>query len=318
MNAGKHERARTEEFARVSEIQLKDVSVAFATTGGTPGSSEARGHVESSEARGSVGSSDVEGIVGNSGGSAKSGIRFVLQEVDLEVRRGDWIAIIGRNGSGKSTLGRVMAGLLPVSRGVCERGDGRVQLVFQNPDAQIVGETVWEDVCFGLENLAVPTEEMPARAEAALSKVGLLEKKDADVSTLSGGQKQLLAVAGCLAMQAEVLIFDEATSMLDPESRASLLRVAADLHLTGRTVVWITQWMDEVVRAERVAALETGRVVFEGTPEQFFYGRDGEDSPSDRLHFAPPYAVQVARALEQTGVALRTRPLLPEQVGDAL
>ncbi|PWK13073.1 ATP-binding cassette domain-containing protein [Tumebacillus permanentifrigoris] len=261
------------------------------------------------------------------------GIHPVLQELDLEIARGEWVSLVGRNGSGKSTLGRVLAGLLPVSRGTVERADGRVQLVFQNPDAQIVGETVWEDVCFGLENLAVPPEEMPKRVESALGLVGLLPKKDAEVTTLSGGQKQLLAVAGCLAMEAETLVFDEATSMLDPESRARLLQVAEALHRAGRTVLWITQWMDEVAHAERVVALEAGRVVFDGTPEAFFYdgGVEGasdsvgasraEDSvlekrtPCEVLGFAPPYVVQVARALERRGVALRTRPLLPAQLG---
>jgi energy-coupling factor transport system ATP-binding protein len=262
------------------------------------------------------------------------GIHTVLQELEVQVERGEWLAVVGRNGSGKSTLGRVLAGLLPVSRGTVERAEGRVQLVFQNPDAQIVGETVWEDVSFGLENLAVPPQEMPERVEAALRLVGLLHKRDADVATLSGGQKQLLAVAGCLAMEAETLVFDEATSMLDPESRARLLQVAGELHRAGRTVIWITQWMEEVSHAQRVLALEAGRAVFDGTPEAFFYGEQvrtgasGEGSsakflserrtPCEHLDFAAPYVVQVARELERRGVALRTRPLLPEQLGDAV
>lgn len=248
--------------------------------------------------------------------AGEEGVRTVLRDVQLEIAAGEWVAIVGRNGSGKSTLGRVLAGLLPVSRGMCERSPVVVQLVFQNPDAQIVGETVWEDVCFGLENLAVPPEEMPGRVEQALRMVGLLAKKDADVATLSGGQKQLLAVAGCLAMEAEVIVFDEATSMLDPQSRARLVQVAEELHRAGRTVLWITQWMEEVARAGRVVALEEGRVAFDGTPEAFFY--DGVVTPCEGLGFAAPYVVQVARALEQRGVALRMRPLLPEQVGDAV
>ncbi|KEO82467.1 ATP-binding cassette domain-containing protein [Tumebacillus flagellatus] len=290
-------------------FRLQGVSVAFAVTGGTGEHREAENETTTNTLK----------HAGRNGGSANpDGIRFVLRDLDLEVRRGDWVAVVGRNGSGKSTLGRVLAGLLPVSRGTLERSAGLVQLVFQTPDAQIVGETVWEDVCFGLENLAVPPDEMPARAEEALLTVGLLEKKHANVSTLSGGQKQLLAVAGCLAMKADVLVFDEATSMLDPESRARLLDVAARLHQAGQTVIWITQWMDEVARAQRVVALEVGRVVFEGAPEVFFYGREGSEgqTPCDSLGFAPPYVVQVARALERRGVALRKRPLLPEEVGD--
>lgn len=258
--------------------------------------------------------------------AGEEGVRTVLQDVELEIAAGEWVAIVGRNGSGKSTLGRVLAGLLPVSKGTCERMAGVVQLVFQNPDAQIVGETVWEDVCFGLENLAVPPEEMPARVEAALKSVGLWGKKDADVATLSGGQKQLLAVAGCLAMEADVLVFDEATSMLDPLSRARLVEVAEALHREGRTVLWITQWMEEVGRVGRVVALEAGRVVFDGGPEGFFYGEaegaGGAEglavTPCERLGFAAPYVVRVARSLERRGVKLLKRPLVPEQVEEMI
>lgn len=248
-------------------------------------------------------------------------IRPVLQELDVQINRGEWVALVGRNGSGKSTLGRVLAGLLPISRGEMERMASTVQMVFQNPDAQIVGETVWEDVCFGLENFAVPPAEMPARVERALAQVGLTAKKDADVATLSGGQKQLLAVAGCLAMEADVLIFDEATSMLDPQSRARLLQVAKEVHRTGRTVLWITQWMDELGHADRVIALEQGRVAYAGTPEAFFYEREDADrlgAPCEQLGFALPYVVQVARELELRGVRLQRRPLVPEEMGEAV
>jgi energy-coupling factor transport system ATP-binding protein len=244
-------------------------------------------------------------------------VRPVLVDLDLRVAPGEWVAVIGRNGSGKSTLGKVLAGLCPVSRGTAV-GTERVQMVFQNPEAQIVGETVYEDVCFGLENRAVDPAEMPARALAALRQVGLADKLHHSVTMLSGGQKQLLGIAGCLATEADAIVFDEATAMLDPASRARMLGVVQHLHRDGATVVWITQWLEELAYADRVIALEDGKIVYEGEPRDFFYEQAGESSPCERLGFVPPYTVQVAQGLRRRGVELAARPILPQELREAV
>jgi energy-coupling factor transport system ATP-binding protein len=241
------------------------------------------------------------------------GIHKALDEVDLKIRQGEWVALIGHNGSGKSTLAKVLSGLCPVSRGEVEQSGSNVQMVFQHPEAQIVGETVYEDICFGLENRAVDPEEMPERARFALEKVGLSHLLHRPVTELSGGQKQLLSIAGCLAMEAETLVFDECTAMLDPASREMVLSVAKELHRQGKTLIWITQWMEELAHADRVVALERGRVAYDGEARTFFY-----EGVCERLGFVPTYAVQVAQRLREKGVELSARPLTPEELSEAV
>jgi energy-coupling factor transporter ATP-binding protein EcfA2 len=255
---------------------------------------------------------------------------FALRDISLSVERGSFVAIIGQNGSGKSTLGRVMANLIGISRGSVRRegtsdsmtsdGSSRpsqrafIQMVFQNPDAQIVGSTIYEDVCFGLENLGVPPEEMRARAEAALGQVGLLLPMDTKVEHLSGGQKQLLCIAGCLAMHPSVIVFDEATAMLDVESRQRIYQTVRALHQQGVTIVWITQWMDELYAADRVIVLDQGRMVYDGTPRDYFYGCDSyphghTQSPCRRFGFRPPFVVELTEHLARHGVCFSKPPV---------
>jgi energy-coupling factor transport system ATP-binding protein len=193
-----------------------------------------------------------------------------------------------------------------------------VQMVFQNPEAQIVGETLYEDVCFGLENRAVDPAEMPGRALAALRQVGLADKLHHPVTMLSGGQKQLLGIAGCLATEADAIVFDEATAMLDPASRERMLGVVKQLHQGGATVIWITQWLEELAYADRVIALEDGKIVYGGDPRGFFYAVAGEGSACERMGFAPPYVVQVAEGLRRRGVELVGRPILPQELSEAV
>jgi energy-coupling factor transport system ATP-binding protein len=266
--------------------------------------------------------------------SSGSTPQFALRDISLTVERGSFVAIIGENGSGKSTLGRVMANLIGTSRGsvrleaasdsTTPNGSSppsqcaAVQMVFQNPDAQIVGSTIYEDVCFGLENLGVPTEEMQCRAEMALSQVGLLLPLDTKVEHLSGGQKQLLCIAGCLAMHPSVIVFDEATAMLDVESRKSVYQTARALHQQGVTIVWITQWMDELYAADRVIALDHGRIVYDGTPRDYFYGAGSypsgnTQSPCRRLGFRPPFVVEVTEHLARHGVCFPIPPVSEEE-----
>lgn len=245
-----------------------------------------------------------------------SGPQLVLDDIDLDIRPGEWVALVGRNGSGKSTLAKVLAGLLPLSRGTLSIRRGvRPRLVFQQPEAQIVGETVFEDIAFGLENNAVAPAEMIPQANAALKAAGLNIALDRPARELSGGQKQLLAVAGCMALNAEVLIFDETASMLDPMGRRRLLGTVGELHRRGSTIIWVTQMLEETASADRVVALDGKKVVYDGDVRGFYYGAE---APCERIGFAPPYAVQVARRLLREGQQLPLLPLNPEQLAQAV
>lgn len=209
--------------------------------------------------------------------------REVLHGVSLTVRCGEWLALLGANGSGKSTLARHINGLLTASAGsvaVCGRAvpdyvqvqelRRRVGIVFQNPDNQIVGNSVEEDCAFGPENLGVERGEMRRRIAEALARCGLSGLEKADPNELSGGQKQRLAIAGALAMEPEILILDEATSMLDPVGRAEVLGLMEELHEQGLTVVMITHDMSEVLLADRAVVLLNGQVELSGTPTEIF------------------------------------------------
>lgn len=247
----------------------------------------------------------------------------VVSGLDLSIRKGEWVAVVGRSGSGKSTLAKALAGVYPVTQGAVEWADGEapaIQLVLQNPQAQMVGETVFEDVCFGMENCGVPSGEMADRARAVLAQVGLSGCEALAADRLSGGQKQLLAIAGAIATEAAVMVFDEATSMLDPAARERVVSVVRQLHRRGTTVVWITQLLDELAWADRVVVLERGAIVFEGSRERFFYGKEEGDGIAicERLGFVPPYAVQVAAELMKRGYALSPLPVTPEELSEAV
>lgn len=206
-----------------------------------------------------------------------------LRGIDLEIAAGEHVALIGPNGSGKSTLARLLnALLLPTSGRVFVKGMDTadpafrqairqtVGMVFQNPENQFVATVVEEEVAFGPENLGVPEEELRARVEWALRVTGLSELRHRSPAHLSGGQKQRLALAGVLAMRPEVLILDEATSMLDPAGRRAVREIVAELHAAGMAVVSITQAMEEAAEAQRVIVLHEGRVALEGPPSRVF------------------------------------------------
>ncbi|GIP31317.1 ATP-binding cassette domain-containing protein [Paenibacillus sp. J2TS4] len=258
----------------------------------------------------------------------------VLSDIQLSIARGEWLGIIGRNGSGKSTLAKVIAGYCPLASGHITKGwiEGRrIGMIGQQPDAQIVGETIYEDVCFVMENEAKDPVEMPRLAQQALKRVGLDLPSAHPVAELSGGQKQLLAIAGWLVTDVGMLIFDEATAMLDPASRQRVLQVAAELNRSGTAIVWITQWMEELAWADRVIALDSGEIAFEGPTSSFFYGnRDNEQgetaswlddwasTPCQLLGYEQPYAVQVARSLQKRGIGLSPLPVTVEQLSAAV
>lgn len=250
----------------------------------------------------------------------------VLDDVSLSIASGNWVTLVGQNGSGKSTLAQVLAGLCPLSKGRLESGSVLSQapgIVFQNPETQIIGETLYEEVCFGLENAAITPSEMNVRIENALSQVGLLPFVHHNVDTLSGGQKQLLVIADCLAMKPDILIFDEATSMLDPKARQKILDIVKQLHQEGMTIIWLTQWMDEVYLSDQVFALQEGHLFFEGDAREFFYGKRLHDTfqeptPCELLGFEAPYSVQVARELLNKQIRLSKLPLTPEELAETV
>ncbi|MBQ2306081.1 MAG: energy-coupling factor transporter ATPase [Clostridia bacterium] len=238
-----------------------------------------------------------------------------LDGIDLRVRRGEFLAVIGRNGSGKSTLAKLMNALyLPASGTVVvdnidtSRGGmewevrSRVGMVFQNPDNQIIGATVEEDVAFGLENLGVPRPEMLERIAAATETVGIGKLVKTDPHMLSGGQKQRVAIAGILAMRPKCIVLDEATAMLDPVGRREVMKVAADLNRSyGITIVHITHHMDEVAGCDRAIVVENGKVVASGTPRELF----SEPEKMRSWGLEVPGVTALLEALANEGVGVR-------------
>ncbi len=237
-----------------------------------------------------------------------------VRDVSLAVPRGAFYAILGQNGSGKSTLAKLLNGLYTPSsgdvviQGMNTRDEKRtwdirrqVGMVFQNPDNQLVATMVEEDVAFGLENIGVPTAEMPARIEQALSDVGMISFADRAPHTLSGGQKQRVAIAGVLAMQPQAIVFDEATAMLDPQGRREVLSAVRRLNREkGITVLWITHFMEETVDCEKIFVMHQGQIVREGTPREIF--ADARALQPYRLD-APPMA-RLSQLLREQGMPL--------------
>lgn len=214
---------------------------------------------------------------------AESGTR-ALSDINLEIERGKFTVILGRNGSGKSTLAKLMNALLLPSEGVIlvngidTRNEDNVWeirrvtgMVFQDPDNQIVGTTVEEDCAFGPENLGVPPEEIRKRVDEALNTVGMKERSKDSPNTLSGGQKQKVAIAGILAMQPQCIVLDEATAMLDPMGRKAVMDTLKKLNEEKKiTIVHITHNMDEACMADRVIVINNGSIVIDGSPGEVF------------------------------------------------
>ena len=212
----------------------------------------------------------------------------VLKGIDLTLKEGEWLALIGKNGSGKSTLARMLNGLfVPDSGQVLVDGMDtadseklwdireRISFVFQNPDNQFIATCVEDDIAFGLENLGLPREEITERVEAALNDLDLREMRYKEPHLLSGGEKQRVALAGAIAMSSRYLVLDEPTSMLDPAMRRSVLRSLKTIHREhGLGYVYVTNIMDEAMLAQRVAVLENGVIIRQGTPAEIFCDKD--------------------------------------------
>lgn len=211
-------------------------------------------------------------------------INKAIDQVNLSVKKGDFVAILGANGSGKSTLAKhINAILYPTEGSIWVNGLNTSEeknlweirqsagMVFQNPDNQIIATVVEEDVGFGPENLGIPSEEIWQRVEKSLEAVGMLEFRSMSPNKLSGGQKQRVAIAGIMAMKPECIVLDEPTAMLDPNGRKEVIATVRELNQKENvTVILITHHMDEVIYADKVFVMEHGHVVMEGTPRQIF------------------------------------------------
>lgn len=239
---------------------------------------------------------------------------WILTGLNLCVNPGEYLAVMGPNGSGKSTLAKLMNGLLtPITGKIrvagLDPGNDRdlplirrkVGMVFQNPDNQIVGTTVKDDVAFGMENMGVPRKQMLIRIREVLERTGLAGLEEASPHHLSGGQKQRLAIAGVIAMQPEVIIFDEATSMLDPTGRREVLEVMGELHQGGTTIIHITHSPQEAIRAERVLVLAEGQPQLDGPPAELFRHREQLADWSLEM----PLAAELKERLRRHGMPIR-------------
>ena len=238
-----------------------------------------------------------------------------IDGVSLTLEPGSFTCVIGGNGSGKSTLAKLSNALLVPNEGtVTVKGrDTRdaanralarscVGMVFQNPDDQIVAGIVEEDVAFGPENLGVEPREIRKRVTEALRMVGLSGYEKAQVAKLSGGEKQRVAIAGALAMRPDALVLDEAGAMLDPSGRASLLRLCDELNADGLAIILIIHFMEEVAHAQRVIALDGGRIALDGPASHVL----AQDEALTRLALEPPFPVRISRALQERGIPIET------------
>lgn len=242
------------------------------------------------------------------------GMSRAIDGVDLDVLPGQFVAILGHNGSGKSTLAKQINAILVPSGGTMWV-DGRdtrdpdelwnvrqsAGMVFQNPDNQIIGTVVEEDVGFGPENLGVPTDEIWTRVEESLKAVGMIEYRSHSPNKLSGGQKQRVAIAGVIAMEPKCIVLDEPTAMLDPNGRKDVIRTVQELRKKKQvTVILITHYMEEVIDADRVYVMDHGRVVMDGTPREIF----SRVEELKRYGMDVPQATMLAEELRKRGLDL--------------
>ena len=244
--------------------------------------------------------------------------------VSLRVERGEFVAVLGRNGSGKSTFAKLLNALNIPQKGEIwidgvaaheEANSLEVRkkcgMVFQNPDNQIVATVVEEDCAFGLENLGVPPEEIRRRVDEALRVVGMRDYAEAAPHMLSGGQKQRVAIAGVLAMRPKIIVFDESTAMLDPSGRREVFAVAEELNRRdGITIVWITHFMDEALRAGRVLVMDAGKIALEGVPRDVFQ----KTEEIRKMGLDVPPMAQLAAQLRADGVPLRADIMTVEEM----
>lgn len=241
-------------------------------------------------------------------------VNRAIDDVSLDIKDGDFVAILGHNGSGKSTFAKHMNGILLPTEGTVwisgmDTSDDeslwdvrkKVGMVFQNPDNQIIGNVVEEDVGFGPENMGIPTEEIWKRVDQSLEAVGMSTYRMKSPNKLSGGQKQRVAIAGVMAMRPKCIVLDEPTAMLDPNGRREVIKTIHDLNRQeGITVLLITHYMEEVINADRVIVMDDGRIVMDGTPKEIF--SRVKELKSYRLDV--PQVTELAFELKEAGVNL--------------
>ena len=248
--------------------------------------------------------------------------------VELDVKKGDFVAILGHNGSGKSTLAKhINALLLPSEGEIWVAGMNTKEedhvwdirqsagMVFQNPDNQIIGTVVEEDVGFGPENMGIPTEEIWTRVEEALKAVGMYKYRKHSPNRLSGGQKQRVAIAGIVAMHPQCIVLDEPTAMLDPNGRKEVIRAVRALNMVEDiTVLLITHYMEEVVHADKVIVMDEGKVVMQGTPKEIF----SRVEELKALRLDVPQVTLLAHELKKKGLPLPDGILTIEELVNEL
>lgn len=256
------------------------------------------------------------------------GITRAVDEVSLDIKQGDFVAVLGHNGSGKSTLAKHINAILYPTEG-CVWVDGmdtsdddklwdirqKAGMVFQNPDNQIIGQIVEEDVGFGPENLGVPTNEIWERVEESLKAVGMYEFRKYSPNKLSGGQKQRVSIAGVIAMHPKCIILDEPTAMLDPNGRKEVIRAVRALNdVENITVVLITHYMEEIIYADKVFVMDDGKIAMEGTPREIF----SQVEKLKNLRLDVPQVTLLAHELKKSGLPLPDGILTKEELVKAL
>lgn len=256
------------------------------------------------------------------------GITTAVDDVSLDIHQGQFIAILGHNGSGKSTLAKHINAILTPTEGTVwvdgmDTADEEkiwsvrqtAGMVFQNPDNQIIGQVVEEDVGFGPENMGVPTKEIWERVEESLKAVGMYEYRKHSPNKLSGGQKQRVSIAGVLAMHPKVIVFDEPTAMLDPSGRKEVIRAARALNeVEGVTVVLITHYMEEIIYADKVFIMDGGKIAMTGTPREIF----SKVEELKKLRLDVPQVTLLAYELQKKGVPLPNGILTREEFVQAV
>ena len=258
----------------------------------------------------------------------KDEVSHALRGVNLDIEEGSFVAILGHNGSGKSTFAKLMNGILLPSDGTVYISDMKTSdeehlwdvrktagMVFQNPDNQIIGTVVEEDVGFGPENLGVPTDEIWQRVEESLKAVGMIEYRHHSPNKLSGGQKQRVAIAGVVAMEPKCIVLDEPTAMLDPVGRKEVLKTVKKLREQKKvTVILITHYMEEVIDADKIYVMDHGRVVMEGTPKEVFSQVD----ELKKYRLDVPQVTILADELKKQGLDIPSGILRKEELVEAL
>lgn len=249
-----------------------------------------------------------------------------LDDVSFSIEEGSYTVIVGHNGSGKSTIAKLMIGLMEAQSGII-RVDGtvlkeesvydirdKIGIVFQNPDNQFIGATVADDIAFGLENHQVPHDQMQAIIDEFAARVNMSKYLNSEPTKLSGGQKQRVAIAGVLAMRPQILIFDESTSMLDPQGKAEINALVKWIHEeTGITIISITHDIEEMVSSDHVIVMKAGKVVMDGTPEEVL----NNEEELIKMQLDIPFSLKFVNEMKKQGIVLK-REIQMEKVVDEL